>query len=548
MAKLVIGPMLRYVSDTAATVWLETDGPCVVEILGHRGETFQVNGRHYAIVAITGLAPGGCVEYGVGLDGVACWPESDSEWPSSRICTLPRAGAFEVVFGSCRVTRPHCAPYTLSPDEHELGMGVDALAALAVRMRGAHPEDWPCMLLLLGDQVYADEVSPETAEFIRARRDVSRPPGLEVEGFEEYARLYREAWSEPTLRWLFSTLPTAMIFDDHDVHDDWNTSEAWKAKMRTEPWWPERISGALATYWIYQHLGNLAPAELQRDPLLRRVQDAADAGALLREFALEADCAGGGRQWSFARDLAGTRLVVLDGREGRILGEGHREMFDEAEWQWVTEQTTGGVDHLVIATTLPVLLPPTFHYLEAFSEAACAGAWGPQAARLSEKLRQALDLEHWAAFQRSFHRLLALTREVGAGRRGSPPASILFLGGDVHQGYLHEAAFRSSAGVRSLVYQVVCSPFRNPLVRRERIVLRALRRLPVLGRAARRLAHAVGVTDPEAGWRLAQAPTFDNQLGTLRFEGRRVSLRIERTIPGDGIDPDLHVTLERQLA
>lgn len=106
----------------------------------------------------------------------------------------------------------------------------------------------------------------------------------------------------------------------------------------------------------------------------RRVQDAADAGALLREFALEADCAGGGRQWSFARDLAGTRLVVLDGREGRILDEGHREMFDEAEWQWVTEQTTGGVDHLVIATTLPVLLPPTSHYLEAFIEAVCAGA------------------------------------------------------------------------------------------------------------------------------------------------------------------------------
>lgn len=96
---------------------------------------------------------------------------------------------------------------------------------------------------------------------------------------------------------------------------------------------------------------------------------------------------------------------------------------------------------------------------------------------MSERLRHGLDLEHWAAFQRSFHRLLALTREVGAGRRGPPPASILFLGGDVHQGYLHEAAFRSSAGVRSRVYQVVCSPFRNPLVRHERILLRGLRRL-----------------------------------------------------------------------
>ncbi|MEA2154770.1 MAG: hypothetical protein QOE11_910 [Solirubrobacteraceae bacterium] len=548
MANLVIGPMLRYVSDSAATIWVETDAACVVEILGHRSETFCVNGRHYGLVSITGLEPDASAEYDVALDGVRRWPIEDDRSPPSRIRTLPRAGPVELVFGSCRVTRPHRAPYTLSPDEHELGMGVDALAALAGRMQGQPETDWPRLLLLLGDQVYADEVSPETAEFIRTRRDVSRPPGLEVAGFEEYARLYREAWSEPTLRWLLSTVPTAMIFDDHDVHDDWNTSAAWKAQMTAQPWWPERISGALVTYWIYQHLGNLSPAELDGDPLLRRVRAADDAGSLLEQFALDADCEGGGGLWSFARDLAGTRLVVLDGREGRILEEGSREMFDEAEWDWLAEQATGDFDHLVLATTLPVLLPPTFHQLEAFSEAVCAGAWGAPAARLAERLRQGIDLEHWAAFQTSFHRLLALTREVGAGRRGPAPASILFLGGDVHQGYLHEAAFRPAAGVRSRVYQAVCSPIRNPLGRRERLVLRALRRLRVVGRAARRLAHAVGVTDPEAGWRLTQKPTFDNQIGTLRLDGRRAWLRIEHTIPGDGADPVLHTSLDRRLA
>ncbi|MEA2231844.1 MAG: hypothetical protein QOD83_1660 [Solirubrobacteraceae bacterium] len=547
MAELLIGPMLRYVGDTAATVWLEADGPCLVEVLGHRAETFQVNGRHYAIVAIGGLVPGSSVEYDVRLDGVRCWPAADGGWPPSRIRTLPRAGPIEMVFGSCRVTRPHRPPYTLSPDEHELGTGVDALYALALRMRGQEADRWPHMLLLLGDQVYADEVSPETAEFIRARRDVSEPPGLEVAGFEEYARLYREAWGEPTLRWLLSTLPTAMIFDDHDVHDDWNTSQAWVAKMGAEPWWPARITGALATYWIYQHLGNLDPADLERDQLLRRVQAADDAWPLLREFALAEQAAGGGSVWSFARDLAGTRLVVLDGREGRILHEGSREMLDEAEWRWVEEQTTGDFDHLVLANTLPVLLAPAVHYVEAFDEAICAGAWGALAARLGEWLRQALDLEHWAAFQSSFHRLLALTREVGAGRRGSAPASILFLGGDVHQGFLHEVAFRPAAGVRSAIYQAVCSPFRNQLSRHERAMLRAGHRSNMLRRVLRPLSHAAGVVDPEAGWRLVQDPTFDNQLATLRFDGRRASLRIEHTSPGDGTDPTLEISLERRL-
>lgn len=44
-----------------------------------------------------------------------------------------------------------------------------------------------------------------------------------------------------------------------------------------------------------------------------------------------------------------------------------------------------------------------------------------------------------------------------------------------------------------------------------------------------------------------EKPTFDNQLCTLRFDGRSASLRIERTTPGDGTDPTLQSTLQRQL-
>ena len=42
----------------------------------------------------------------------------------------------------------------------------------------------------------------------------------------------RRAGPSPTIRWLFSTVSTAMIFDDHDVHDDWNISAAWLEEMR----------------------------------------------------------------------------------------------------------------------------------------------------------------------------------------------------------------------------------------------------------------------------------------------------------------------------
>ena len=105
---------------------------------------------------------------------------------------------------------------------------------------------------------------------------------------------------------------------------------------------------------------------------------------------------------------------MIDGREGRVLSDGRREMLDEHEWGWLEQQLTGDYDHVIIASTLPVLLAPTLHYVEAWNEAVCQGAWGSLAARWSEKLRRALDLEHWAAFQDSFHRLIELSSEVAA--------------------------------------------------------------------------------------------------------------------------------------
>jgi hypothetical protein len=548
MPELVIGPMLRYASCTEATVWMETDGPCEVEILGRQARTFHVEGHNYALVVIEGLEPGSAVPYEVRLDGEPRWPPEGSSLPPSCLRTLPEAGPLTLVFGSCRAAAPHVPPFSLSAHQHDLGLGVDALYALAVRLHREDRDRWPHMIQLLGDQVYADEVSPDTLEFIRGRRDVREPPGEEVMDFEEYTRLYREAWSDPTLRWLFSTVPTAMIFDDHDVHDDWNTSEAWVEEMRGKPWWQERITSALSTYWIYQHLGNQSPAALERDEVYRDVRDADDAGPVLREFAAEAEREGGGGLWSFSRDLGGTRLVVLDGREGRVLSGGRREMIDEEEWRWLEGQVSGDFDHLLIGNTLPVLLSPALHYTEAWNEAVCSGAWGRGAARLGERVRQGLDLEHWSAFRGSFDRLIALVRDIGAGRRGRPPASIVLLGGDIHEAYLQEVAFRRGAGVRSGVYQAVCSPFRKPLNRRERLMFMVANRSRLLREVMRRLAWTAGVPDPEIRWRFVQPPTFGNQVATLELDGREALLRIETTSPGDGLEPRLEVALERRLA
>jgi PhoD-like phosphatase len=548
MARLVLGPLLRYVGETEAAFWVETDAPCEVEVLGSRERTFCVAGHHYGLVRADGLEAGAWHEYEVLLDGERAWPEDGSDFPASRFQSYPKGRPLQLVFGSCRVSAPHELPWTLTRDEHPRGREGDPLHALALRMAGEDPERWPDVLLMLGDQVYADEVSPATRAFMESRRDVSEPPGERVTGFEEYTHLYREAWSDPTIRWLFSCLSTAMVFDDHDVHDDWNISRAWLDRMREQDWWEEHIVGALASYWIYQHLGNLAPESHREDELLGRVREADDGWPVLREFAHRADRTTDGSRRSYCRDLGGTRLVVVDSRAGRVLDEGRRSMVDDEEWDWVAEHATGGHDHLLIGTSLPFLLAPAMHHLEAWSEAVAGGAWGERWRDMGERIREALDLEHWAAFGDSFHRLAELQRSVAAGERGSAPASIVTLSGDVHHAYLAEVAFRRGSGVTSAVWQAVCSPFRNPLERQERMVVRAGCSEPgaVVGRA---LARSAGVPDPEIRWRLVdRSPFFDNQMATLTIDGRRLDLRIEKTIPAEPGTARLETTLERRLA
>src|SRR5207245_1701508 len=138
-------------------------------------------------------------------------------------------------------------------------------------------------------------------------------------------------------------------------------------------------------------------------------------------------------------------------REGRVLHGGRRDMLDGEAWSWAEEQLSGDFDHVLIVSTLPVLLPPMLHYVEAWSEAICQGKWGDLVARTGEKVRRVLDLEHWAAFQSSFHRLIELLEQVAAGERGAAPASVLLLGGDVHNGYVEAVGFRRGRGVRSAV-------------------------------------------------------------------------------------------------
>lgn len=540
--EILVGPMLRYVDRTDATVWVEVSTPCEVTIRADGVEVAErswgVHGHHFAIVHLRDLEAGSETPYEVALDGVTVWPVNPER--PSVIRTPGDEDAVRLSFGSCRRGETQTV-------EGLREIGADALVALAHQMADTPYEHWPDAMLLLGDQVYADIPSREIVERLAERRRSGNGPQSvrdsagdggdrdvsgEICDFEEYSWLYHESWRDPDVRWLLSTVPSCMILDDHDLRDDWNSSYSWRQEMTAQPWWPDRVIGAFSSYFVYQHLGNLAPDELNSNEILRQLREAdsdAEREQILADFSMAADseCVA---QWSYKRDFGRVRVVMLDVRASRHLDPHDRRVMDSKEWDWTRRACLDKeVDHLLIGSSLPAFMIPALHHVEGWNEAVARYEPDqPRTARVGEWIRRAVDLEHWAAFRRSFDDLVDLLTEVAEGANGSAPASILMLGGDVHCSYLEEVELTSprAGGSPTQVHQLVMSPFRNPLEKSIRGVNRLARRRPVLA-VARRLAASVGVRDPEVRWSVTDGIWFDNGVMTLVLRGRDATVKVE---------------------
>jgi hypothetical protein len=322
--------------------------------------------------------------------------------------------------------------------------------------------------------------------------------------------------------------------------------------MGRTSWWEERIIGGLMSYWVYQHIGNLSPEALERDETFQRVRKDGEGTALLREFAAWADREADGHkgaQWSYRRDFGRTRVVVIDSRCGRVLADGARSMVGDAEKAWIEEQVRGDYDHLLVGTSLPWLLPRALHDLESWDESLAAGARGPLMARFAEWLRRAADLEHWAAFRRSFDWLAGLLASVSLGQHGAaPPGTICVLSGDVHHAYVAQARW-SDASVRTPIFQLTCSPIHNFVPRPMQVVFKI-----AWSRATEKftrflLSRVSHVPKMVVDWTREAGPFWGNEIATLHLDGRAARMELERTKRSDGKHPDhLHQVTELTLA
>ena len=530
-------------------MWVETTAACTVRVLDTSTRTFEVAGHHYALVILEGLAPASTTTYQVHLDDRRVWPTADSRLPPSVIRTLGGDGPFRVLFGSCRAAAPHEPPYICTADEAPEGLGVDALRAHGLRLIAQPPDEWPDVLVFLGDQVYADDMSPAAQRRIERRGDDRGDvPKKVVADFEEYTWLYEESWKFDVERWVMSVVPSVMIFDDHDVIDDWNTSRAWVDETRAEPWWEDHIIGAMMSYWIYQHLGNLSPAEIEAEAMLARVMESDDAAAVLRHWAFESEQqtpVPGGYPFSFHRRFGDVHLVMVDTRNGRVLEPGNRKMIGDDEWDWVVDRCFEPATHLLIATSLPVFTPGGIHAIQQWDEAVCDERWGRFGTWIGERVRRAIDTEHWPSFDDSFRKFERLLIGRATGERGvEPPATISVLGGDIHFSYGVAVEPRGTQEFTSRVHQIVSSPIRNILGASERRAMR-FAESDTGRKVAEFLQRRVGRPPSDLCWDLDVDPIFDNTMAMIEFTGDRASLIMERARRDDqGVE---HLEIFKQM-
>ncbi len=351
------------------------------------------------------------------------------------------------------------------------------------------------------------------------------------------------------MRWLFSTMPTAMVIDDHDMSDDWNISRTWAEEMERKDWWQKRLIAGFSTYWLYQHMGNLSPSELSEDRTWNEVREnREDATEVLMDYANRAHNNRDGISWSFYRDLCRTRVIVMDNRGGRVLEKDRRSIFDDEERDWVWDKAKGILTTSSSALRTHSSSRDSFHWLEAWNEKVVEGeAWGSlgvEARREDAPRRRLRPLVGVRLLIRQDDRVPPPRGQGRMGRaarlhrrllgRRSPRLS--------RRGCLSQVGRRRERRLPSGLLTVpqpsgcqraACHPPRNHQTRPS----------PHPG-----LAKSAGVPDPDLRWRFTDGPFFDNQVATIHIEGRKAEIKLEKTKPGETEEESLETTYERRLA
>jgi hypothetical protein len=199
---LSLGPVVSAVTDSSVKIWAR----------GYTSRTFRVqykpvssstwltsaealfdpNKDLTAVLTLTGLTANTPYEYRPVVD---CDADSQSQATLSTLQAAGTAGTFRFVFGA-----DISAGWIYEPDPAK---------SAQVEIFNHIPEKNPDFTLLIGDLMYADA-------------------GTVASTIPEYLDKYRRNWAQSSLRSLMRQSPVFMMWDDHEIVNDWSGGKAGK--------------------------------------------------------------------------------------------------------------------------------------------------------------------------------------------------------------------------------------------------------------------------------------------------------------------------------
>lgn len=273
--------------------------------------------------------------------------------------------------------------------------------------------------------------------------DLTPPDTLDAESRALYERERRQidrfVAALPAARRLFAHLPVAMIFDDHDITDDWNLSREWEEVAYGHPFSRRVVGNAMIGYLINQAWGNRP--EAFDDALLAGVADTlARPGHEAHE-----DCIRhllGFREWHYAWPTT-PPLVVIDTRTHRWRSESAaRKPSGLMDWEALTDLQYQLRDHPAVLLVSPA---PIF------------------GVKLIEALQRivtwfghplTVDAENWMAHRGAAHTVLNIFRHP------KTPQHFVVLSGDVHYSFVYDVELRGHERGPD-IWQICSSGLRN---------------------------------------------------------------------------------------
>jgi len=233
-------------------------------------------------------------------------------------------------------------------------------------------------------------------------------------------------------------VPTYMIFDDHDVTDDWNLTRGWEQEVYGNPLSKRMIGNALIGYLLCQGWGN-APEKVTS--LIQKVKASLDKQGLaahngIVDELLDFD------QWHYRIDTT-PPIEVLDTRTQRWRSESNmNKPSGLMDWEALCDfqHSIIGKESVIVVSAAPI--------------------YGVKVIEAIQKVftffgkALTVDAENWMAHKGTANVILNIFRHY------KTPPEFIILSGDVHYSFVYDVRLRFRRNSPHIT-QFTCSGLKN---------------------------------------------------------------------------------------